>query len=349
LATKLTRNTLWKITLDRRYWLTVVVVTVVYALAAKLGLALAFSTQQVTTVWPPSGIALVAILWLGYKYWPGIFVGAFVANLLTHEQVWVAAAIAAGNTLEALVAVYLLKRLGFKKTFSLPREVFIYAFACMVSVLIAASLGPVWLALGGLIDWGRYFVVAGTWWQGDLLGDLVFGTFLLAFLNRRAFAIIRGRYIEGGLLLAITFAASVLVFTSLPTSILSFPYLLFPLVIWAAIRFTQVGVVVTTMLMTITAVWATVSGSGPFTRDGNVEHALIQLQVYIFVLSATAMVMAMAITERLAAESALQKQGEKLAQVELELREANKRVTNILAEVLDGDVKRNGNGHDEKH
>src|SRR5690348_67349 len=85
-------------------------IAAVYLAAAKLGLSLAFAAPQVTTVWPPTGIALTAVLLLGRRVWPGIALGAFLANATAHEPLWTAGAIAAGNTLEALIGAWLLRR-----------------------------------------------------------------------------------------------------------------------------------------------------------------------------------------------------------------------------------------------
>src|SRR5689334_16498339 len=86
------------------------VLTIVYLAGAKLGLTLAFVAQQVTVVWPPTGIALCAVLLLGYRVWPAIALGAFVANVTNHTPALTSLGIASGNTLEALAGAYLLNR-----------------------------------------------------------------------------------------------------------------------------------------------------------------------------------------------------------------------------------------------
>jgi integral membrane sensor domain MASE1 len=328
---------------DRRYLLTAGVIVIGYVLAERLGLSLSYTAQQVSTVWPPSGIALVVLLVLGRRYWPAIFLGALIANSLAHETLWVAAGIAVGDTLEAVAGAWLLRLLRFRGTFRRSRDVGLFALVAAVSTWIAALMGPAWLALGGNIEWSEYWRVAMLWWQGDFLGDLVFGPFLLAYLNPRSFDILRGRQIEAGLLLAATFAAASLIFTMPSNGPLAYPYLLFPFVMWAAVRFTQVGAVSTALLVTITAIWATTGGLGPFGHTSDVEAALVELQMYLAVLSATALFMAMAITERMAAEKALRRQAAKLELLDAELKEANRRVTKILAGVLDGSGARRGN------
>src|SRR2546426_331222 len=95
----------------RFYVLKILAIALIYFLAAKFGLSLAFSTKQVTTVWPPTGISLSVLLLLGFRFWPGIALGAFIANLATDEPIWVAGGIAAGNTLEAIVGFYILTQI----------------------------------------------------------------------------------------------------------------------------------------------------------------------------------------------------------------------------------------------
>src|SRR5258708_3148155 len=87
------------------------IVTLAYVAAAKVGFRVSFVAEQVTTVWAPTGIAQAALLLWGLKYWPAVWLGAFLANATTHEPLGVAAGIAGGNTLEAVVAAWLLTRM----------------------------------------------------------------------------------------------------------------------------------------------------------------------------------------------------------------------------------------------
>ena len=87
-----------------------VILASVYFVTAKLGLSMAFVHPSATAVWPPTGIALAAFLVLGYRVWPGIFLGAFLANLTTAGSVATTIGIATGNTLEGLAGGYLVNR-----------------------------------------------------------------------------------------------------------------------------------------------------------------------------------------------------------------------------------------------
>src|SRR2546423_1812470 len=105
------------------YCLRLAVVCGLYFGAAKAGLALAFANQSVTSIWPPTGLALAAVLIWGYRMWPAIAVGAFLANITTAGPLGAVLAIATGNTLEALVGVFLLRVAGFRPSLERVRDV----------------------------------------------------------------------------------------------------------------------------------------------------------------------------------------------------------------------------------
>src|SRR5215204_1313049 len=100
-----------------------VIIAIVYFAAAELGLSLASLHSNVTPVWPPAGIAIASLLIFGRQLWPGIFVGAFAANLLTDVPLTATFGIAIGNTLLALVAYWLLGVVRWRKTLDSVGEV----------------------------------------------------------------------------------------------------------------------------------------------------------------------------------------------------------------------------------
>src|SRR6059058_1532844 len=114
----------------------------VYYGAAKFGLALAYENSSVTAVWPPTGIALAALLLGGYRLWPGVALGAFLANAWTDVPILTALGITVGNTLEALVGAYLLRRVAdFRPALERVRDVVaLAALAAIASTLISATI-----------------------------------------------------------------------------------------------------------------------------------------------------------------------------------------------------------------
>jgi integral membrane sensor domain MASE1 len=86
--------------------------TLLYFCAGKLGLSVAFLHRSASAVWPPTGLALAAVLLLGYRFWPAILAGAFLVNWSIPQPVAPSLAIAIGNTLEALVGAMLARKVA---------------------------------------------------------------------------------------------------------------------------------------------------------------------------------------------------------------------------------------------
>ena len=161
----------------------ILAVAATYFLTAKLGLKLAFFAQQVTPVWPPTGIALAALILFGFRVWPGITIGAFLANATADEPVLVALGIAAGNTLEALVAVWLLRAVtGFSPSFGRLRDVLAFVIvAALMSTTVSATIGVTSLCAGGVQPWASYGTLWWVWWLGDAGGALIVAPLILTW------------------------------------------------------------------------------------------------------------------------------------------------------------------------
>lgn len=273
----------------------------VYFVAAKLGLSLAFATAQVTTVWPPTGIAIAALLMFGGRLWPGVLLGAFLANVTANEPPWIALLVAAGNALEAVVAVGLLRRFGFQVAFERVRDVAAFiGCAALVGPAVSATVGVSALAIGGLVPWSGFLAVWAVWLVGDALGAMVVAPFLTAWFRREE---VRGPFhrhpVEWQALLLLVIAFGIQVFLR-PGDYLSrpLPYLVFPMLIWAAFRFGQAGVSTITLVVSVIAIFGTANGLGPFAISAHVEQNLVVWQLYVFVGAATSMLLAAATTER---------------------------------------------------
>src|SRR5215471_13763604 len=147
------------------------ILAVVYFIAGKLGLMLASLHASASPVWPSAGIALAAILLLGYRVWPAIFIGAFLVNVTTAGNVVTSLAIATGNTLEALAGAWLVNRFaGGKNVFDRPQGVFKFALAAAIGSVVSPVFGVTSLALDGFADWTKYGAIWVTWWLGDVTG-----------------------------------------------------------------------------------------------------------------------------------------------------------------------------------
>ena len=209
---------------------------------ARLGLRYASIGESVSLVWPPTGLALAALTVFGLRYWPGVAIGAFLANSATDVPVFAAFTIAVGNTLEALAAAYLLKRgAGPRPRLDSARTVrTLVLVAAPFGALISAIVGAGTLFAIGTIPQSGILSTTAVWWTGDLLGALVVAPILLAWGSPEARRIPRG-ILEITLLCLGTVAVAELALGpsfSLPLlGQVEYPYLLFPFVIWAALRF----------------------------------------------------------------------------------------------------------------
>ena len=256
--------------------------------AAKLGLSLAFESETVTAFWPPTGIALSALVLWGYRLWPGVAVGAFLANSWTGIPLYAELGITLGNTLEALAGAWLLHLAGFKPSLDRVRDVIaLIVLAGTVSTAISATLGTGSLLLADEIDGGELPSVWRTWWLGDMGGDVVVAPAVLVAITQWPFRQVPGRRLEAALVALLLVGVGVLVFSQ--SAALTF--LVFPPLIWATLRFWQPGATIGTLLLAGIAVAFTANDVGPFSGRPPDERLLLA-QTFVGVAGLTALVLA---------------------------------------------------------
>src|SRR5688572_2392222 len=163
----------------------VVGLAAIYYFAARLGLRFAYINSSVTTIWPPAGIALAAFVLYGYRVWPAILGAAFLANYTTTGVVLPSIGIAIGNTLEGLAAAYLVNRFARGgRVFDRVGDILRFTvLAGLLSTTIAATIGVLSLALGGLVSSAEVPRVWLTWWLGDAVGDIVVAPALILWIG----------------------------------------------------------------------------------------------------------------------------------------------------------------------
>jgi signal transduction histidine kinase/CheY-like chemotaxis protein len=269
-------------------------VALLYVACAKLGLALAISTHQVTAVWPPTGFAIAAVLRLGRRSAVGIFLGALLANATADEPFAVATGIAMGNTLEAIFAVTFLRHFEFDAALASVRDVLLLVAAIALSPIVAASVGVASLGAGGVHPLSALPGLWWIWWTGDAMGGLIVTPFLLVVgpvLQPARGRRVRGPapHVEGiiGLvLLAAVCATSFIVLRQVHAT----EYVVFPFMIWAAFRFGPLGTATVAVLSNAIAIWGTHLGRGPFAGAGP-EQGLVLLQVFMAVVVTTGLLL----------------------------------------------------------
>src|SRR6266487_5119439 len=287
------------------------ILTVIYFIAGKLGLMLASLHASASPVWPPAGIALAALLLLGYRAWPAIFICAFLVNVTTAGNVATSFAIGTGNTLEALVGAWLVNRFaGGTNVFDRPQGVFKFALAAGISAIISPAFGVTSLGVASFADWANYGAIWLTWWLGDATGDLVFTPLVLLWSVASKRRWNKKEAAEVGALLLLLVLLSWLVFGGwLAVSTRNYPIALIcgPIVIWTAFRFTQRETATGIFILSAIAVWGTLHGFGPFVTETE-NQSLLAVQWWAALLSITAMALSAGMAERRRVEQELQQQ-----------------------------------------
>jgi len=292
----------WKLTRPGRlvfYGVSVCAVAAAYYGAGRAGLHLAYLHGTVTALWPPAGVGIAALVILGPGVWPGIVVGdLLLADFSTPWGTIVGQTV--GNTLEVLVAAMLFRRLT-QKRIALERvwDVLALVACAALGTLISAGFGVVSLRLGDVISANDVGSVFRTWWLGDFSGALVFTPLILVWAARRTWQMSRPQLAEAALLLTV-----LIVLIEVPSQ-RDVPYIVFPVLIWAALRFGPFGAATALAITSSLTVWNTAHGSGPFVRE-SITHSVLASQLFVAVAALTSLVLAAVTAERGASESAQQ-------------------------------------------
>jgi len=278
-------------------------VAAIYFVAAKIGLSLAFANVSVSPVWPPTGVAIAALLCFGYRATPGVLIGALLGNyLLTDVPVIPSTTIAIGNALEAVTALYLLRqftevRNPFNRAFDVLKFVI---FAAVISTTIAATVGNLTLCIAGHESWQDFSHLWLTWWSGDAVGALMATPLILTWIERPIERWSAMRWLEFSMLMVLMFLLSLTIYTDLlhrAAGIRPWGHITIPLLVWAAFRFGPRGVSTSLVPFAAISIWGTVHGYGGFAIYPRNE-GLLFLQAYVADLSITSLALAAIVTER---------------------------------------------------
>jgi signal transduction histidine kinase len=276
-------------------------IAVAYFITARLGFAIDPADEPVALVWPPSGIAMTAVLLLGRTAWPAIWIGAFGVNALAAMSLLTAASVASGNTLGAILASEWLRQFGWARpALDQVRAVLAFiAIGAFGKALVSATFGVLSLGVGGVQPWASVSTLWLTWFLGDTMGVLVVGAGLLVWSQNPASVPVG----SGIRLVLVSAGVAGLVFGVLREQLGEYPlqYLLFPIVIWAALSLRQHGTTAALAIVSAIAIWGTREGFGPF-WVADVSTNLALLQLFLGALTVTGLVLAAAMAEREAAQ-----------------------------------------------
>ena len=276
-----------------RYAILSAALFVAYVVAAKIGIELEVAEGLITPVWAPTGLALAALVLYGRGLWPAVALGAFVGNATSGASIPEAAFISVGNTLEAVLAATLLLRFDFSPALHRVRDVFALITTAAVAPVVAATNGVTTLVISGDVDRADFGSAWLLWWVGDAMGALVVAPVMLVLAQRPWRELDARRSIEAAVLLAALIALSAVVFLG---GLWRYPHLLFPLLIWAALRFRQLGATVASFVFSAFAVAGAVQGTTPI-ETGNATQVVQILEGITAVVAVSLLLLAAVLAE----------------------------------------------------
>ena len=296
---------------DRLDILRILALAALYYVGARLGVTFATLGNIVTLIWPPTGIALAAVLIYGNRLWPGVALGAVASAVAGgYGGVFIVGQVAASLS-EALLGAWLLRRIaGFDIGLVRLKDVvgLLFLAACF-STAIAAIIGTSSLIIAGKIPWTQFWSVGHIWWMGDAISVLVFTPLLLSL---KAVPINWSRLREGevAVLCAMFMAMSLTVFFGWMQDEITFhpkAFVLLPLIAWAALSFRLRGATLATFFVAIMALWSATNGLGDFAEDFK-RLNILNYGLYILIIASTSLVLSGVYSSRARSEARLKEQ-----------------------------------------
>ena len=258
-----------------------------YFAAAKVSLLVAIPPGYATAVWPPSGLALAALLLWGRRLWPGVWIGSAAANLMVEGSLLTAGVIATGSTLEIYTIATLVRRaLGVPRRFTRVRAVVVFVGLVAGGAIIAPTVALLPLATIYPLQAADLAVNWWTWWQGDSCGMLIFTPLVLSW-TQRGISWPRAKVLEGIAFAVLLVLAGDVVFTA------GFgrTFVMVPFIVWAAFRFGQREVTTTSTVICAMALGYTLHGdTGPFANLTRNESLLLLL-VFVSTIVVTGLIL----------------------------------------------------------
>ncbi|MEU6549287.1 MASE1 domain-containing protein [Streptomyces sp. NPDC046915] len=287
-------------------------VAVCYYAAGRVGLLrrLVVEGAVVTPIWPPAGVAVACLLILGMRVWPGIALGALFIVMSLPAVELDAVGIVLGNTAAPVCACLLLRRVGFRTDLGRLRDGLVLVFlGALAAMLISATVGACLLVLAGKLAGQDFWLVWLAWWVGDAMGVLIVTPILLVLYRRRRPPRM-GRWPEASIVVLVA-CALVPLATRSHASLL---FLVYPLLVWAALRFRLAGSMLCALLTSVLATVAATQRIGAFERLSGVE-VMMKLQAFNGTMALTALLLSAVITERHTMRTSVERACQELAEV----------------------------------
>ena len=297
--------------------LKIVLVAVLYYVSARLGYFLAFHDTTALPTWPPSGIAFALIILLGRTTWPGITIGALVANIMAYWNdgtlpaqsiIAVSSLVAIGNTLEAVIGNFLVKQwIKDDYPFKTARNAFRFLFVTLLMCLAGSLMGITSLYFNGVI-YARDFLQTGlSWWVGNVVGILLFTPFILSCARKYKVTFTTDKTIE----IVVFLTGMVGMFFLLQIKYLNetmeraLPFLILPFLMWLAFRFDLIVAITGVLIASLFSIYMTIYNNGPFLLSES-YYSMLLLQIFIGVISISTIILSATVKERMIAQRELE-------------------------------------------
>jgi len=330
--------------LSSSYWNQFFIIAVSYYLMGRLGQLMSIPPGNVTPVWPPSGIALAAVLLYGYRIWPAIFLGALFGNTVAfyNGETWTTmlhsigtgVGISIGASLQAVAGKYLIATFGnIDEPIERARDVIITLTMGALSCLVNSTIGTSSLCLGGFAAWSNYLNIWWTWFLGDTAGIFVFTPLLWVWIKYPFPSITSANLLEICLLLTCLFVIGLILLTG------HYPivFTLIPPMVWASFRLKHHGATGIILLTSAIAIWGTIHGAAPF-QGKSLNESLLLLQVFIGITTMLSLILASTVTERESAQLLLVEANltleDKVKHRTLELEDSLKKVQGMQQQII---------------
>jgi signal transduction histidine kinase len=297
-----------KLSLKYKPDLKIIGVALLYYLSAKLGYFFAFDNSTALPAWPPSGIGFALVILLGRATWPGITIGALVANVMAYWNtpatpaptiITISTVIAIGQTLEAVAGSWLLRKLiKDEYIFNTPRNAFRFLFITLVMSSVGAGIGTLCLYANGAAFIQGFLRTGYSWWVGNVVGILLFTPFILTVVRRTYFRFSTDKTLELGIFLLNIAGILLLLRVDYlrPTLINALPFLMLPMLLWLSFRFDLMIALAAVLTVSMVSIYFTVSGVGPFVLS-NAYSSMLLLQIYVGVMCISTLVLSATVRE----------------------------------------------------
>jgi signal transduction histidine kinase len=277
-----------------RYLLTLGALVLAYTGTAQLSYFLEFAGPVAGIAWLPVGVGIAFTYFGGLWLLPGVAIGDLLANDYAALPLGSAIGQSTGNVLEVAVATLLIHRL-VRRGSPLDSAAGVCSLLVAISagVAVSASVGTLSLFLGDVVSRADAGTVWGTWWLGDLCGALLVLPLALAWYPMSAMRWTAPRVLDAvGMIAAVTITSEVTSRSGQPLV-----YVIFPPLIWAALRFGQRGATLAICLMAGVTIVNTTHFDSVFVTK-SLSHSVHAVQLFIIVSTVTTLFLAAAVTER---------------------------------------------------